>query len=95
METVSEFTYLGDRVNSGGGCEVAVTARTRYGWVRFGECDELLCDMRFPVWLKGAVYKSYVRPAILNGSDEWCLKECEIGILHRTERSMVRGMCGV
>ena len=31
METVSEFTYLGDRVSAGGGCEAAVTARTRWG----------------------------------------------------------------
>ena len=26
VETVREFTYLGDRVSAGGGCEVAVTA---------------------------------------------------------------------
>ena len=29
----------------------------------------------------GAVYKSYVTPAILHGSEAWCLKEGEIGIL--------------
>ena len=28
VETVSELTYLGDRVSVGGGCEAAVTART-------------------------------------------------------------------
>ena len=42
METVREFTYLGDRVSAGGGCIVAVTARTRCGWVKFRECVELL-----------------------------------------------------
>ena len=26
VETVSELTYLGDRVSAGGGCEAAVTA---------------------------------------------------------------------
>ena len=36
METVREFTYLGDRVSAGGGCEVAVTARTRCWWVSLG-----------------------------------------------------------
>ena len=41
-----------------------------------------------------AVYKQYVRPAILYGSEAWCLKESEMGILQRTERSMVRAMCG-
>ena len=28
VETVLEFTYLGDRVSAGGGCEAVVTART-------------------------------------------------------------------
>ena len=31
VETVREFTYLGDSVSAGGGCEAAVTARTRCG----------------------------------------------------------------
>ena len=31
METVWEFTYLGDRVSAGGECEAAVTVRTRCG----------------------------------------------------------------
>ena len=48
-----------------------------------------------PPKLKGAVYESYVRSAILYGSEAWCLKESEIGILQWTGRSMVRVMCGV
>ena len=56
--TVRDCTYHGDRVSAGGGCEAAVTARTRCGWVRFSECDELLCGRRFPLNLKGAVYWS-------------------------------------
>ena len=42
-----------------------------------------------------AVYESYVRPAILYGSEAWCLKESDMGILQRKERLMVRAMCGV
>ena len=37
--SVGEFTYLGDRVSAGGGCEAV---RTRCGWVRFKECGVLL-----------------------------------------------------
>ena len=40
METVNGFCCLGDRLNSGSGGEVAVTARVRIGWVRFRECGE-------------------------------------------------------
>ena len=43
VETVTEFSYLGDGINSGIGCVTAVTSRTRLGWVNFGECQDLLC----------------------------------------------------
>ena len=29
-------------MSTGGGCEVAVPARTRCGWVKLSECGELL-----------------------------------------------------
>ena len=76
-----EFTYLGDKVIAGGGCQAAVTARTRCGWVKFRECCELLYGKKFPLRLKGVVYENYVRPAIQYGSEAWCLKENEMGIL--------------
>ena len=95
MERVREFTYLGERVSAGGGCETSVTARTRCGWVKFGECSELMYGRRFPLRLKMAVCQSYVRPAILYGSEAWCLRECEMVNLQRTGRSMVKAMYGV
>ena len=57
-----------------------MTARARCGWVRL-ECGELLCGMRFSPKLKGAVYWSYIRLAILFEGEAWCLKESEIAIL--------------
>ena len=95
VETLQETTYLGDRVSAGGGCEAAVTARTRFVWVKLGECGELLYGRRYSLKQKGAVNRSYVRPAIQNGSEAWHLYESEIGILRRTERSVMRVMCGV
>ena len=55
----------------------------------------MLYGRRFPVKLKGGVHKSYIRSAIPHGREAWCLKEREMEILQRTERSMVRKMCGV
>ena len=68
-------------MSAGGGCEAAVTAGTRRGRVKFRECSELLYGRRFPLKLKWAVHKSYTRPAILYGSEAWCLIESEIEIL--------------
>ena len=66
-------------MSASGGCEAAVTARTRCRLFKCKECSELLNDRRYPPKLKGAVYKSYVRPAILYQSEAWCLKENEMG----------------
>ena len=55
----------------------------------------MLCGSRFPLRLNGAVCRSYVSPAMLYGSEAWCLKESEMGILRRTDTSIVRATCGV
>ena len=48
-----------------------MTVRKRCGWVRLMECGETLYCRRLCLKLKGADYKSYVRPAILHGSEAW------------------------
>ena len=78
VETVRGFCYLGDRVNAGGGCEAALTARARIGWVKFRECGELLYSKRFSLKPKGMAYRSCVRSAMLYGSETWCLMENEL-----------------
>ena len=95
METVKGFCYLVDRLNVSGGCETAVTSRVRIGWMKFRECGELLRGRRFSLRMKGIVYQSCVRSAMLYESETWCLRESEIEILRRTERAKVRSVCGV
>ena len=84
---------LGRQINASGGCEAAVTARVRIGWVRFREGGELLFGNKFPLKMKGKICRCCVRSAILYGSETWCSKENEKAILRRTERAMVRAMC--
>ena len=45
--------------------------------------------------MKGIVYRCCVRSAMLYGSETWCLRENKMAILKRTERAMMRSMCGV
>ena len=94
VETVRGFFYLGNRVNESSGCEAAVTARARIGWMMFKECGELLNSKRFLLHMKGMINQSCVRSVMLYGSETWCLRENEMAILRRTERAMVRAMCG-
>ena len=81
---MNEFCYLGDRPNFCGGCEVAVTARVRIGWVRFRECEELLLGNRFPLRMKGKVYHCCIRSAISVWKPGSVSKENEKAILRRT-----------
>ena len=39
---VTTFSYIGDRINSGGECHAAMISRARIGWVTFIECQDLL-----------------------------------------------------
>ena len=81
VEIVWESSYLDDRVSAREGCEAVMIARTRCGCVKFRECGELLYGRMFPLRLKGSVYRSYVRPAMLYGSEALCMKESEMRIL--------------
>ena len=51
---MGKFTYVGDRVSAGGGCEAAMTAKTRCWWLKLSECSELLYGRRISLKLKGA-----------------------------------------
>ena len=95
VETERELTYLGNRVSAGVGCEAAVTAKTRCGCVNPRDCGEFLCVRRFSLKLIGALYKRYIRFALLKGSEAWRLKDSEMGILRNTETSTEREMCGL
>ena len=69
VETVNGFLFLGDRLNTSGGYEAAVTARVRIGWVKFRKCGELLLGNRFPQKIIDKVYRCCVKSAILYGSE--------------------------
>ena len=62
--------------------------------MEFKECEELLNSKRFLLKMEGMVYRSCVRSVMLYASETWCLMENEVAILRRTERAMVRAMCG-
>ena len=55
VETENIFCNLGDRLSATGGCEAAVTARVRIGWVRFRKCGELLLGNRFSLKMKSSL----------------------------------------
>ena len=50
---------------------------------------------KFLFKIKGRIYQGCLRSAMLYGSEMWCLWEKEMAILRKTEKAMMRAVCGV
>ena len=94
VDFVKSFCHVGDKLNANGGSEVAVTT-TRIGWIEFRECGELLYGRKLSLKMKERIYSSCVRSAMLYGRETWRLRENVMEILRRTEKAMMRALCGV
>ena len=59
------------------------------------KCSGVLCDKRMPVKLKGKVYRTVVRPAMLYGAETWATTKRQESRIEVNEMRMLRWMCGV
>ena len=75
LQRVHHFKYLTSSVEETGGMATEITQIVSAAWRNGKRCSGMLCDRRKPVKLKGNVYKTVVRPALLYGADPWAIKE--------------------
>ena len=64
---VKEFKYLGSTVQESGSCEREVKKRVQAGWNGWRRVSGVICDKRLPTRVKGKVYNSMVRSAMVYG----------------------------
>ena len=95
LERVTHFKYLGTSMEEEGGMETEITKRVGAGWRNWKKCSGVLCDRRMPVKLKGKVYKTVIRPAMLYGTETWATTKKQEKRIEVTEMRMLRWMCGV
>ena len=95
LECVEKFCYLGDVIGDGGGAEDASRARVRCAWSKFRELDPILTKRGASLKVKGKIYRSCVQTVLVYGSETWAARAEEMQRLERTEKMMVRWMCGV
>ena len=75
--------------------ETEIAKRVGAGWMKWKKCSGVLCDKRMPVKLKGKVYRTVVRPAMLYGAETWATTKRQESRIDVNEMRMLRWMCGV
>src|SRR5579863_5536190 len=95
LECVDKFCYLGDMLGCGGGVDDAVRTRVKCSWGKFRELAPILTVRGMSLKMKGKIYRACVQSVMVYGSETWALKVVNVQQLERTERMMVRWMCGV
>lgn len=95
LQRVSSFKYLGSVLSTNGNIDTDITHRINAGWQTWRSLTGVLCDNRMPVRVKGKVYKTAVRPAMIYGAQCWPLRKDQAQQLHVAEMRMLRWSAGV
>ena len=94
VKRAKNFKYLGSTVSSDGRCE-EVRRRIQAGWMSWRKVSGVLCDRKLSAKVKGKMYKSVVRPAMLYGMGAVAVTEKHMGKMEVAELKMVRWALGV
>ena len=95
LKRVKTFTYLGSTLAEDGELDAEVTLRVQSGWKNWKRVSRVLCDRIMNTKIKGKVYITVVRPALVYGEETWALKKAQEKKLEVAEMRMLRWMCGV
>ncbi|XP_065658482.1 uncharacterized protein LOC136082998 [Hydra vulgaris] len=87
---VDEFTYLGPRVQSNGGSEREIKKRVQAGWCRWQKVSGVICDRTVSGRMKGKIYMTVVRTAMLYGLDTVTLTKRQVREMEVSEMKMLR-----
>ncbi|KAK3509768.1 hypothetical protein QTP70_009101 [Hemibagrus guttatus] len=95
VKKVQEFKYLGSTVQSNGECGKEVKKRVQAGWNGWRKVSGVLCDQKISARIKGKVYRTVVRPAMLYGLETVSLRKRQESELEVAELQMLRFSLGV
>ncbi|KAK3544418.1 hypothetical protein QTP86_011156 [Hemibagrus guttatus] len=89
VKKVQEFKYLGSTVQSSGECGKEVKKRVQAGWNGWRKVSGVLCDQKISARIKGKVYRTVVRPAMLYGLETVSLRKRQESELEVAELKML------
>ena len=77
LERVNTFKYLGATLAENGDLDAEMTHRIQKRWQNWKRVSGILCDRRISLRVKGKVYKTVVRPAMMYGAETWAVKKAQ------------------
>ena len=92
---VKKFKYLGSTVQESDGCEREVRKRVQAGCNGWRRVSGVICDKRLPARVKGKVYSSVVRPAMVYGLETVAVTKKQMEDMEVAEIKMLRFTMGV
>lgn len=95
LNEVSSFKYLGSMLSKDGNINANVDHRTNTGWLKWKMLSGVLCNKSMPIRIKGKIYETAVRPAMMYGAECWPLSKHQEQKLHVAEMKMLRWAGGV
>ena len=87
---VKEFKYFGSKVQQSGICERKVKKRVQAGWNGWRRVSGVICDRKLPARVKGKVYSSVVRPAMVYGLETVAFTKKQVEEMEVTEMKILR-----
>ena len=92
---VKEFKYLGSTVQESGSRNWEVKRRVQVGWNIWRKVLKVICDRRLPARVKGKVYSSVVRLAMVYGLEMVVVTMKQVKEMELAEIKMLRFAMGV
>ena len=86
---VKEVKYLGSMVQESGSCEREVKKIVQAGWNGWRRVSGAICDKRLPARVKGKVYSSVVRPAMVYGLETVAVTKKQVEEMEVAELKML------
>ena len=95
LERMNTFKYLRATLAENGDLDTEMTHRIQSGWKNWKRISGILCDRRISFRVKGKVYQTVVRLAMMYGAETWAMKKAQEKKLYVAEMRMLRWMSGV
>ena len=92
---VEDFKYLGSTVQEDGGSGKEVRKRIQAGWNGWRKVTGMMCNKKVPPKVKGKLYKTMVRPAMLYGMEAVAVTKKQVRQMEVAEMKMLRFSLGV